>query len=205
MGQVNTTRDFPVIESIDVAVYQIPTDAPEADGTLAWSSTTMVVVQVHAGGEMGLGWTYAGSGSATVVAETLIDRCVGMSAFDVTGANERMARACRNLGRPGVVSSAISAVDIALWDLKARLLSLPLASLFGQVRAQAPIYGSGGFTTYDEPQARGQLEKWVDEWHIPRVKMKIGESWGTNVQRDCSRVAFARKVIGDTTELYVDA
>ena len=59
-----------------------------------------------------------------------------------------MVAAIRNLGRPGISSMAIAAVDNALWDLKARILDLPLVSLLGQVRTAVPIYGSGGFTSY---------------------------------------------------------
>jgi L-alanine-DL-glutamate epimerase-like enolase superfamily enzyme len=193
------------IESVDVSVYEVPADRAEADGTLAWTSTTMVLVEVRAGAQCGLGWTYAGSGSATVVKEQLSAVCVGSSPMDIPGLNERMARACRNLGRSGLVACAISAVDIALWDLKARLLGLSLTELLGQARADVPIYGSGGFTTYDEDTTRAQLEQWVEGWRIPRVKIKIGESWGSDPRRDRARVALAREVVGDEVELYVDA
>jgi L-alanine-DL-glutamate epimerase-like enolase superfamily enzyme len=111
----------------------------------------------------------------------------------------------RNLGRPGLVSCAISAVDTALWDLKATLLDVPLSRLLGQVRDAVPVYGSGGFTTYDEPAARTQLECWTSDFGIPRVKIKIGESWGSEEARDLARIAFARRVIGPDAELYVDA
>ena len=195
----------PSVESVDVGVYEIPTDQPEADGTLAWASTTMVAVEVRGGGQTGLGWTYSGAGSATVVKEKLTDVCVGASPLDVPGVNERMARACRNLGRSGLVACAISAVDIALWDLKARLLEVPLTGLFGQTRTDVPVYGSGGFTTYDEATTRAQLEQWVQGWRLPRVKIKIGESWGSDARRDLARVALTRHVVGDDVELYVDA
>jgi L-alanine-DL-glutamate epimerase-like enolase superfamily enzyme len=193
------------VESVEVAVYEVPTDQPEADGTLAWSSTTMITVEVTARGQRGLGWTYAGAGSASVVTDVLAHVCVGADVFDVAGVNERMARACRNLGRSGLVACAISAVDIALWDLKARLLDLPLARLFGQVRSDAPIYGSGGFTTYDKAATTAQLERWVGDWGIPRVKIKIGESWGSEPGRDLARVALTRRVVGDGVEVFVDA
>jgi L-alanine-DL-glutamate epimerase-like enolase superfamily enzyme len=130
---------------------------------------------------------------------------VGCSALDVPGAAEAMARAVRNIGRPGVAATAISAVDIALWDLKARLLSCSLAQLLGQARDSVPVYGSGGFTSYDDGQLRRQLAGWVEKDRIPRVKIKIGEDWGTRQHRDLERVALAREVIGPDTELYVDA
>jgi L-alanine-DL-glutamate epimerase-like enolase superfamily enzyme len=129
----------------------------------------------------------------------------GRSALDVAGANEAMTRAVRNIGRPGIGATAISAVDIALWDLKARLLGCAVADLAGRARHGVPIYGSGGFTSYDEAQTRDQLSGWVDKDRIPRVKIKIGESWGGNERRDLARVALAREVIGPDTELYVDA
>jgi L-alanine-DL-glutamate epimerase-like enolase superfamily enzyme len=125
--------------------------------------------------------------------------------MDVPGTWEAMVRACRNLGRPGAVSSAISAVDIALWDLKAKLLGIPLVSLFGRCHTAAPVYGSGGFTTYDEGTTVAQLERWVGDWGIPRVKIKIGESWGRALERDLHRVALTRKVVGDSVEVFVDA
>jgi L-alanine-DL-glutamate epimerase-like enolase superfamily enzyme len=116
-----------------------------------------------------------------------------------------MVRACRNIGRPGAVSCAISAVDIALWDCKARLLGVPLADLFGRCTEEVAIYGSGGFITYDDATARAQLEQWVGDWDISRVKIKIGEAWGARPERDRSRTEFARTVIGDDVALFVDA
>ena len=199
------TGDSVPVESVTARVFEIPTDQPEADGTLAWSSTVMVVCEVRAGGLTGLGWTYAGGGAANVIRDKLAAVCVGRSALDVAAANEGMVRACRNLGGSGLVACAISAVDIALWDLKAGLLDVSLAALFGRVRREVPIYGSGGFTTYNDAATRSQLEEWVSEWGIPRVKIKIGESWGEDVGRDLARVALARRVVGSGTELYVDA
>ncbi|HEX9064541.1 MAG TPA: enolase C-terminal domain-like protein, partial [Streptosporangiaceae bacterium] len=98
-----------------------------------------------------------------------------------------------------------SATDIALWDLKARLLGVSLAGLLGQYQPEIPVYGSGGFICYDDQQTRDQLSGWVDGHKIPRVKIKIGESWGTNEARDRARVALARQVIGDEADLFVDA
>jgi L-alanine-DL-glutamate epimerase-like enolase superfamily enzyme len=193
------------VGSLDVEVYTVPTDQPEADGTIAWEATTVVVARARGGGEEGLGWTYASPGCESVVTAQLRGAVVGSAVGDVPAMSSAMIRACRNLGRPGIVSSAISAVDVALWDLKAKVLGLPLCELFGKCRQSAPIYGSGGFTTYSDETTRGQLEQWVGDWGIPRVKIKIGESWGSNVARDIERVALTRSVIGDGCELFVDA
>jgi L-alanine-DL-glutamate epimerase-like enolase superfamily enzyme len=203
--ELPATADGPRVEDIGAAVYVIPTDAPEADGTLAWDETTVVLVTARAGGELGIGWTYATAAAGNVVADVLAGVVTGRSAFDVAGAAEAMARAVRNIGREGIAATAISAVDIALWDLKARLLGLPVTSLLGRARAEVPVYGSGGFTSYDEHQTREQLSGWVHQDRIPRVKIKIGESWGSRERRDLERVALAREVIGPEAELYVDA
>jgi L-alanine-DL-glutamate epimerase-like enolase superfamily enzyme len=195
----------PPVSAIETAVYQIPTDAPEADGTLAWDKTTMVAVTARAAGEQGTGWTYAAGAAAAVVDQVLAGVAVGRPAFDIPAIAQDMARQLRNIGRPGIGATALSAVDIALWDLKARLLDVPLAGLLGRARRSVPVYGSGGFTSYDERQTREQLEGWVERDQIPRVKIKIGESWGCAERRDLDRVALARKVIGPEAELYVDA
>jgi L-alanine-DL-glutamate epimerase-like enolase superfamily enzyme len=111
-----------------------------------------------------------------------------------------MGRALRNVGRPGLGSMAIAAVDIALWDLHARLLEAPLATVLGAVRREVPIYGSGGFTSYSPDRVAEQLGGWADAG-IPRVKMKVGREPGA----DPARVEAARRAIGDETDLFVDA
>jgi L-alanine-DL-glutamate epimerase-like enolase superfamily enzyme len=195
----------PEVTALDAAVYVIPTDAPEADGTLAWDKTTMVLVTARAGGEQGVGWSYTSRAAAAVVGELLEDTVTGRDAFDVAGAAEAMARQVRNVGRPGIAAMAISAADIALWDLKARLLGVSLAGLLGRVHDGIPVYGSGGFTSYPHDRTREQLSGWVNVQQIPRVKIKIGESWGADERRDVARVRLAREVIGPEAELYVDA
>lgn len=192
------------VTELAVSAYTVPTDRPEADGTLAWDHTTMVVVEASDGDHRGIGWTYAGTGAVSVVNDHLAPVVVGSDPADVPGTAEAMARACRNLGRPGLVACAISAVDIALWDLKAHTMGVALADLFGRAHRSVPIYGSGGFTTYDDEATRAQLATWVHQWAIPRVKIKIGEAWGADPGRDLARVRLARDVIGDA-EFYVDA
>lgn len=193
------------VETVQAAAYVIPTDAPEADGTLAWDATTLVLVTATAGGQRGVGWSYGSPASGLLITDMLAGVAAGHSALDPPAVAEAMSRAVRNIGREGVASIAISAVDIALWDLKARLLGQPLAALLGQMRDSVPVYGSGGFTCYDDEQTRRQLDGWVTGAGIPRVKIKIGESWGGNEPRDRRRVALAREVIGQQPELYVDA
>ncbi|QEA40240.1 mandelate racemase [Pistricoccus aurantiacus] len=188
------------IESVDVSAYEVPTDAPESDGTLAWNSTTLVLVEVSAGGKSGLGYTYSHKACATLVQDKLASLIEGENALDIEGRWWALLSSIRNLGRPGIASMAIAAIDVALWDLKARLLDLPLVSLLGAVRPTVPVYGSGGFTSYSIERLQRQLGGWV-EVGIPRVKMKIGR----HPEEDPERMAAAREAIGPQAELFVDA
>jgi L-alanine-DL-glutamate epimerase-like enolase superfamily enzyme len=188
------------ISRIEANSFTVPTDFPESDGTLSWDRTTIVVVQVSGGGKQGLGYTYADTATATLIQDTLAPYAQTMDAMSPPAVYMAMWRRLRNLGRPGICSMAISAVDCALWDLKARLLGLPLVTLLGQVREAAPVYGSGGFTSYSDRQLAKQLSGWVSQG-IPRVKMKIGR----DAKRDLDRVRVARHAIGAKAELYVDA
>lgn len=187
------------IERVVVEAYTIPTDRPESDGTLEWDSTTIVIVEARAGGRAGLGYTYADTATARLIRDRLACLVERTDAMSVSGAWATMLRAVRNLGRPGIAAMAIAAVDTALWDLKARLLGIPLATLLDAVHAAVPVYGSGGFTSYSIPELQAQLAGWVAQG-IPRVKMKVGR----DPDRDVARVRAAREVIGDA-ELYVDA
>ncbi|WP_441414973.1 enolase C-terminal domain-like protein [Arthrobacter sp. 2MCAF14] len=193
------------VKSLAVSAYTVPTNSPEADGTYAWDATTMVLVQATAGDRTGIGWTYAPAACAALIRETLERAVVGLDCFDVPAAAEAMARTVRNAPRPGLASYAISAVDCALWDLKARILDLPLHRLFGAARAKVDVYGSGGFTTYSEERLRTQLQGWTCDQQIPRVKIKIGEDRGTNTVRDLARIRQAREAIGSGVQLFVDA
>jgi L-alanine-DL-glutamate epimerase-like enolase superfamily enzyme len=195
-----TRRTQIPIESLRVSAFTIPTETPEADGTYEWNSTTIVIVDAIGGGKQGLGYTYADTGTAKLINDKLKEVVIGRDAMSVSAAWTAMWHSIRNLGRPGICAMAISAVDTALWDLKARLLDLPLVTLFGQVRNELPIYGSGGFTNYSEKQLHKQLRDWVEQ-KIPRVKMKIGRDAAVDRQR----VAAARKTIGEDVDLFVDA
>ena len=193
------SRD-PRVEQIEVSAYKIPTEFPESDGTLEWTETTIVIVQAHAGEKRGIGYTFADTATAQVIRDRLSQIVIGADALAVPASWLAMVRAIRNLGRPGISSMAISAVDVALWDLKARLLNVPLLTLFGKIRDEVPVYGSGGFTSYTLKQLQDQLGGWVDDG-IRRVKMKIGR----DPEADPKRVGAARDAVGPGAELFVDA
>lgn len=188
------------IEKLLVSAYTIPTAGPESDGTLEWNQTTLVLVDVTSGRHHGLGYTYADVATALFIQRNLAHIVEGREAMHIGEAWWAMMRSIRNLGHPGVASMAIAAVDTALWDLKARLLNLPLVSLLGQVRAAVPVYGSGGFTSYSLERLEEQLGGLVNNG-IPRVKMKVGRK----PDEDLCRVEAVRRTIGEKAELFVDA
>jgi L-alanine-DL-glutamate epimerase-like enolase superfamily enzyme len=192
------------LERVEIEVYRIPTDRPEADGTFAWSSTTVVVVRIRAGGLTGLGFTYASSAAATVIHETLEPALRDVPLEDVPRCWRAMVDSVRNIGRGGIAATAISAVDVALWDLRARSLGEPLARVLGAVREAVPIYGSGGFTSYPVEALVGQLAGWVAAG-ILRVKMKIGVRRGARPDEDVRRILLVREAIGPDAELFIDA
>jgi L-alanine-DL-glutamate epimerase-like enolase superfamily enzyme len=188
------------IERVEVSAYKVPTDAPEADGTIAWDATTFILVEATAGGRTGIGYSYTDASAARVVTDILAKAVEGSDALSPASAWTTMARQVRNVGRDGVAATAISAVDVALWDLKAKLLDVSLSTLLGRVRDAAPVYGSGGFTTYSIARLKEQLGGWAAggmRW----VKMKIG----TNPADDPMRVRAAREAIGPDAGLFVDA
>ncbi len=187
------------IEGLDARAATIPTDQPESDGTLEWDSTTVVLVRVRAAGQTGLGYTYGSLACRTLVTERLAGVVAGRPALAVPAAWEAMRHALRNEGQVGTGAMALAAVDTALWDLAARLLDVPLCVLLGQVRERVPVYGSGGFCSYDLVRLADQLGGWARDG-LRWVKMKVGR----DPSRDVARIRAARDAIGDA-ELFVDA
>jgi len=191
------------VERLDVAAYTVPTDGPggkEADGTLEWDSTTIVVVHARSGGRVGLGYSYCEAAAGAIVESKLAPAVEGADALEPVEAWLTMGAVLRNVGRPGVGFMALSAVDTALWDLKARLLDLPLVDVLPTARQEVPVYGSGGFCNYSLARLQEQLGGWVAAG-IPRVKLKISRE----PEDDPARLDAAREAIGPDAELYADS
>lgn len=204
MSESPMPRQGASIEDVQPACYRFPTDQPERDGTYRWQATTVVTVTVTAGGVRGLGWTYSSAAAASVISDQLAAQVRGRNAFDIPAGWSAMHRAVRNIGNQGLAMQAISALDIAWWDLKARLLEVGLASLFGRCRNAVPVYGSGGFTNLTDDQLRDQVAGWSAAG-CRAMKIKIGEGWGSDPDRDLRRVRQLAELAGPAVELMVDA
>ncbi len=188
------------IGAVRTAAYRVPTDRPEADGTLAWDATTMVTCEVEAGGETGFGYGYADRATALFVTDVLAPVLSGRDGLDTAGCWRAMVDAVRNHGRQGVAAMAISAADAALHDLRGKLLGAPLSALLGRCRDAVPAYGSGGFTTYSHKEMSAQIEG----WHEAGMRsMKIKVTGDPDSER--SRIAAARRAAGDDVDLMIDA
>lgn len=198
---INTiTADVVPVTAFKVSAYNIPTSMPEADGTIEWNSTTLVLIEVTAADKTGIGYTYANEATAVVIDKILKKIIINANATDIPLLNAKMIAAIRNDGQTGIAMMAVSAVDNALWDLKAKLFDVPLCNLLGKAKESMLIYGSGGFTSYNKKQLQQQLSSWVDKG-IQYVKIKIG----AEPSGDVGRVKEARDAIGKDAHLFVDA
>jgi len=147
------------VERVEVGAYEIPTATEhESDGTLRWDSTTLVVVQLGCGEHTGLGYSYCDPAAGEVIESKLASVLADADPLLPQAAWTRMQAQARQLGQEGIGAMAISAVDVALWDLKARLLGVCLADALPRYRESVPIYGSGGFCDYTGEQLREQVQ-----------------------------------------------
>ncbi len=197
-----TTRTVDArIESVEVSAYQIPTATEEeSDGTLIWDTTTVVVVEIQGGGHRGLGYTYCHPSAGQVIQSKLAGILEGADALMPQQVWAEMQMQARQMGHAGIAAMAISAVDVALWDLKAKLLGLCLADVLPRYRERVPVYGSGGFCNYTSAQLSEQVQGWVSEG-FGSVKIKVGRDSAA----DLERLALVRSITGPDLEVMVDA
>ncbi|GAA5113833.1 enolase C-terminal domain-like protein [Haloechinothrix salitolerans] len=191
------------IDAVEVHAFTLPTDGPggvEQDGTLEWDSTTMVLVVLQGGGERGIGYTYGDLAVAPLIHGTFAPLALGADALAPPSLWRRLHDVLRNKGRSGIGGMALSAVDIAAWDLKARLLGLPLFRALPSYHDAVPVYGSGGFTNYSTERLVAQLTGWVEDG-IDSVKLKTSR----DPDDDPRRLTAVRSALGGDTALFVDA
>lgn len=188
------------VEKVRAAAYRAPNDEPEGDAPQPWDAATLIVVHAEGGGMRGFGYGYADPAAAVLINETLAAVVTGGDALSPAAAWEALRARLRTSGQTGIGACAVSAVDCALWDLKAKLLGVSLVRLLGQVRPDVRAYGSGAVTSYEESQLRSQLGGWVSAG-MNAVKIRVG---GGGI-RDLGQVEIARDAIGRDVDLFVDA
>jgi L-alanine-DL-glutamate epimerase-like enolase superfamily enzyme len=200
MTTAATASTRATVDSLSARAFTVPTATEqESDGTLVWNSTSMVLVEARADGVTGLGYTYCHPSAASLITSKLADTVAGADALMPERTWARMQVEARQLGHAGIAAMAISAIDVALWDLKAKLLGVCLADALPRFHESVPVYGSGGFTSYTDEQLRDQVGGWARDG-FDRVKIKVGR----DKPRDIERVKLVRHTVGDNVEVMVD-
>ena len=191
-----------VLHNPDVPAVQDSTMPPPGPGS---GGRSQLFVHIHTdGGVEGLGVGQASPGVRQVIEHGLKDLLIGQDPFDIERLWDAMFWRVRGYGRKGLAFCALSAVDIALWDLKAKALGLPLFKLLGPFRDSVPIYGSGGWTNFTVDELTAEAMGWVEQG-IKRVKIKVGKDFGQSEREDIQRLEAVRRAVGDDVAIYIDA
>jgi L-alanine-DL-glutamate epimerase-like enolase superfamily enzyme len=199
------------ITDITTTMLHYPHGTPIQDATIptppaADAGRTALFVHVHTDeGITGLGTGISNAAIRAVIDPTLKNLLIGEDPFAIERLWERMFWRVRGYGRKGVAFCAISAVDIALWDLKAKALGVPLFRLLGPYRDHVPIYGSGGWTNLNEAELIAEQTDYIERLGVRSVKMKVAKDFGRAEREDVRRLAAVRKAVGDDIEILIDA
>jgi L-alanine-DL-glutamate epimerase-like enolase superfamily enzyme len=193
-----------MIERIETVYYRLPLEPMGDAGHGAIDSEELITLKLFADGLIGHGYTYTigrgGRAIQALIEHDLVPLLLGQDATQVEALWELMWRRLLYVGRGGLASFAIAAVDIALWDLWGLRDGRPLYALLGGVARDIPAYGSG----VDLPKPLDGLLRQVESFlarDLPGVKVKIGRA----PEEDAARVAAVRRLIGDKVDLMVDA
>jgi len=193
------------ITDVTTTLLRIPGLPGIQDATIRHRESGRGGLFVHLKTDAGLEGFAPGIGTARgVIHDVLKPLLVGQDPLAHERVWDDMFWRVRGFGRKGVAFSAISAVDIALWDLKAKIFGVPLYRLLGPYTDTVPIYGSGGWTSFTEDELVREQVGYVERG-IPRVKMKVAKDFGRAEAEDLRRLAAVRKAVGDGVEIFVDA
>ena len=186
----------------DGFVVQDATIPPIPSGT---KGRSQLFVHIHTDeGTIGLGMAPGQRAIREVIHQNLSGVLIGEDPFMIEKLWQDMFWRVRGFGRKGVAFQAIAAIDIALWDLKGKILNQPIYRLLGPAHESVPIYGSGGWTNYSEAELVAEQTGYVERG-IPRVKMKVAKDFGRSEREDIERLSAVREAVGDDVEIYVDA
>jgi L-alanine-DL-glutamate epimerase-like enolase superfamily enzyme len=199
-----------LISHVEARLVRVPVARPTRMATRVLGQRDYVLVTIRAGDAEGTGYCYAGTGGGTVVREAirgdLAAVLAGADAEDIAGAWDRMYQETLLSGRRGAVLRAISAIDVALWDLLARRCGLPLAVVLGGGRSPVAAYASGGYyRPADDGTAAEQVAAEIrgnQGLGFADHKIKVG---GLAPELDAERVAAAAGEIGRGGRLALDA
>ena len=186
----------------NVPLAEVLSDAKHGDHTHFQLVT--VTVELDDGSE-GTGYTYTGGKGGTAIKamldDDMIPALVGKDGDDVEGINEFCEWHIHYVGRGGIASFAISALDIALWDIRCRKLGRPLWQLAGGASNRCRTYGGGIDLLFPLPKLLESMSAYLDRG-FNAVKIKIGRE---SLDEDIERIAAVRAHVGDDVTFMVDA
>ena len=195
------------ITDVTTTLLHFPSGGGIMDATIRHPAKGGTACFVHTRTDTGLeGLSPAGGGRATqaLVEGSFKELLVGENPLWVEKLWDDLFWCIRGVGRKGLAFCALSAVDIALWDLKAKHFNVPLYQLLGPYTESVPVYGSGGWTHFDLDELVAEQTHYVERG-FKAVKMKVGKDFGKREREDIERLAAVRDAVGDDIEIYVDA
>ena len=200
--------DMPSVRAVTATPVAVPLAVPTRIATREVLAREYVIVEVEAeDGPVGVGYTYTGTSGARLVAglidEYFAPRVVGQPALGPERFWSALYQELLLLGRRGFVLRALSALDIALWDLLGKVSGQPLYRLLGGFRDVVPAYASGGYYKPGDPlqNVERELGRYRD-LGFGDFKIKVG---GAPLEVDVERVRVARETIGPSGRLGLDA
>jgi L-alanine-DL-glutamate epimerase-like enolase superfamily enzyme len=196
------------IAKFDIHLVASPVPGNFADSTRKVETIGLLVLRVTTDqGLEGIGITYhevGGEATRELIRHDIAHRLIGRDPFETDALWHELFHYLRGVGRKGLTFCALSAVDIALWDLKGKILGMPLHRLLGGNRTRVPVYASGGWTSYDDDQLVDEMKGMVARG-FRHIKFKVGVDGGRDTRRDAIRVRKVRDAVGPEIHLLVDA
>lgn len=196
------------IAAAHVHLVSAPVEGGFADATRKVETLGFVIVRILTDdGQEGIGITYnevGGEATAELIRRNMVPKLIGRDPLETEVLWQEFFHYLRGVGRKGMTYCALSAVDIALWDLKGKILGLPVYKLLGGSNTKVPVYGSGGWTSFSDDELVAEITGMVDRGYTA-VKFKVGVSGGTDLRRDAERVRKVREAVGPDVLLMVDA
>lgn len=198
---------MPSIEKVSAELFSLPlaevlSDAMHGDHT----HFELVVVTIRTSdGVEGTGYTYTGGkGGRAILAmiqHDFAEWLIGRDADNISDLFEEMGRHIHYVGRGGIDSFAISAIDIALWDAKCRALEQPLWKVLGGTTDRCKAYRGGIDLNYSLPKLLSSVEGYLEQG-FNGVKIKVGKP---DLKEDLERAKAVRQLIGSERDFMVDA
>ena len=197
------------IERITARAIRVPVERPTRMSTRNLDRREYLLVEVESGGVVGVGYSYAGTRGGLLLAAAVDEVLAPVLKYrgedKILSLWQEMYQEALLLGRRGAVLRAVSALDIALWDLRAKLCGVPLCVLLGGSTDPVPAYASGGYYRPDEGPWELVVAKEIEfnqTLGFTDHKIKVG---GLSVEEDARRVAAAIEAIGGNGRLALDA